>query len=712
VFIQRPLNLRPKIILVVFGVALAGTMLLLTLFWPKFDSQAASITSISPNSGPATGGTIVTIIGVDLGATAGAPDMQQSASSYCNTMPIWPAAGGTVVMKDVRNGQDYTIRRLQDRNCWMIDNLKLELGVVNADPTLDTTVLEPANTNVATNVPIYFTQNGTAGGQHLTGMAGNFTTSGYNTRNGSSAKSTNTDAWRQNNPSSTTSCLNGNAYNSASLTGCGYLYNWYTAVAGSATQASHAKAGNVAQGSICPAGWRLPRANSGTTADSTDTTFYYGDLAILNISMWRNAYSVPGYVVSDYYIHWIPSGEFRGTYSGQWVNGFDFQGITGKYWASTVSNNTLTRAYVMEDGYVSAGVENFERYFGLGVRCMVDADATAPPVVPTVKFGGVAATNVALSADGKTITATAPAHAAGVVDVVVGSGSGAITLAGGFTYREQMRIDSITPNHGSAEGNTTVTINGANFNVPGSTAPTNPIVTFGGIRATVVNHSNDRIVVTTPAHAIGLVSVTVDNGSGSFTLPPVYINPAGDLSDPNNVSSGYLYQAPYISLTIDSNNVTVGGGPITPSTSGAYAYSPNTTLVKTDHLKGYTLALSTDKSGSDSRASDLKHTGLNQWIVGTANTCSWNDTTKILTNTPNAILNNTWGFTLNVPDRDSQKLCRVPARNNALTIKSTAAPFEADPGDRTTFYYGAKLDYAQAAGRYQTTVVYTAVGNV
>lgn len=53
--------------------------------------------------------------------------------------------------------------------------------------------------------------------------------------------------------------------------------------------------------------------------------------------------------------------------------------------------------------------------------------------VTTVTFGGTPATNVQAVND-TTITATTPAHAPGRVDVVVGSGPTSVTLPGGYTY--------------------------------------------------------------------------------------------------------------------------------------------------------------------------------------------------------------------------------------------------------------------------------------
>ena len=66
----------------------------------------------------------------------------------------------------------------------------------------------------------------------------------------------------------------------------------------------------------------------------------------------------------------------------------------------------------------------------------------------TVTFGGVAATNVVF-VSGTTITATTPAHAAGVVDVVVTDGGvcagSSGTLPNGFTYAAAAGIPTFSP---------------------------------------------------------------------------------------------------------------------------------------------------------------------------------------------------------------------------------------------------------------------------
>ena len=133
----------------------------------------------------------------------------------------------------------------------------------------------------------------------------------------------------------------------------------------------------------------------------------------------------------------------------------------------------------------------------------------------TVLFGSTAGTVTAITAT--SITVTTPAHAAGVVNVVVKDPSGqSATLANSFTYAAAPTISRISPTSGTRNGGTTVTISGSNF-VSGAT------VTFGSTQATVRSLSSTSISVRTPAHAAGTVNVVVTNPSGqSATLTNGY----------------------------------------------------------------------------------------------------------------------------------------------------------------------------------------------
>ncbi|MDR1197191.1 MAG: IPT/TIG domain-containing protein [Candidatus Nomurabacteria bacterium] len=253
-----------------------------------------------------------------------------------------------------------------------------------------------------------------------------------------------------------------------------------------------------------------------------------------------------------------------------------------------------------------------------------------------------------------------------------------------------------------------------NVDTTGSSTSGNVKLDSSGTSAdcAVDSWTDTQIVCTTSAHLAGLVNVAVNNGTyNSAVMPAQYINSSSNLTDPTNVASGFLYQESQVSLALDTNNVKIGGSSgLSPTSSGAFGFGTNVVTATTNNLDGYTLKLSTNLPDSNPNAKDMKHDSLNNFITGTSNTCTWDGGFKILTNTTTALSNNTWGFTLNTTDRDSQKLCQVPSQTSPLTIKSTTTDNEI--GDVTDVYYGTKIDYNQAAGKYQTTVVYTAVANI
>jgi hypothetical protein len=110
-----------------------------------------------------------------------------------------------------------------------------------------------------------------------------------------------------------------------------------------------------------------------------------------------------------------------------------------------------------------------------------------------------------------TITATTPAHTLGAVAVVVTNpNEQSASLAGGFTYRLDPTVSSISPNGGSGAGGTPVTITGSGFSSPAT-------VSLGGSPATgVVVANSGTLTAVTGAHAGGIVDVVVGL-SGALT---------------------------------------------------------------------------------------------------------------------------------------------------------------------------------------------------
>jgi uncharacterized protein (TIGR02145 family) len=270
----------------------------------------------------------------------------------------------TVTLNDPRgNGQDYKIRKLADGNCWMIDNLKLKLT--------DGMTLTSATTNVATDTTVDFAWGGFTytNGSSITAAhdVDNFVTGGYLTKTGAdTSTSYNYDAWRQVDPSSLAYCINptGGAFaTTGSLTGCGYLYNYFTATAGSYPQSAYdsSKSNQNAPYSICPANWRLP---SGRDAD--------GDFGFLDKAYppGTGAYHDGSANMITQNL-WLPTVSFAGVFSGYYNSGFDYQGSYGYFWSSSVFNATYAYNLSFNSSYVYPGTSSNYRYYGRAVRCVV-----------------------------------------------------------------------------------------------------------------------------------------------------------------------------------------------------------------------------------------------------------------------------------------------------------------------------------------------------
>jgi len=186
----------------------------------------------------------------------------------------------------------------------------------------------------------------------------------------------------------------------------------------------------------------------------------------------------------------------------------------------------------------------------------------------SVSIGGTAATNIVVVGS-TSITAKTAAHAVGAVDVVVTNTDAQFgTLAGGFTYSPTPAptVTSVSPASGSSGGGTPVTITGTGF-LAGAT------VSFGGAAATGVNVvSSTSITATTPAHASGAVNVVVtntDSQTGTLTngftyntaIAFVQSNSGPTSIQPSNVSVTVAYGA--LQKAGDLNIVVVGWGDTT-----------------------------------------------------------------------------------------------------------------------------------------------------
>jgi IPT/TIG domain-containing protein len=158
-----------------------------------------------------------------------------------------------------------------------------------------------------------------------------------------------------------------------------------------------------------------------------------------------------------------------------------------------------------------------------------------------VSFGGTGATSFTVNSATQ-ITAVAPAHAPGSVDVQVSNNDGLSSAAQGdqFLYVAAVpAITSVFPASGPTSGGTQVVLTGTNFT--GATG-----VAFGGMAASFTVNSATQITATTPAGSAGTVDVRVTNASGTSVT---------------GVGDQFLYQAPMpgLSSLSPSSGPTAGG---------------------------------------------------------------------------------------------------------------------------------------------------------
>ena len=167
---------------------------------------------------------------------------------------------------------------------------------------------------------------------------------------------------------------------------------------------------------------------------------------------------------------------------------------------------------------------------------------------PTITFGGVSATSIVF-VSATELTCVTPAGTAGAQDVVVtNNDAGTVTEVGGYTY-EAVAVTSITLDHGSYHGETSVTIAGTGFY-------TGAVATIGGGSATsVVVVDENTITCDTPAGTAGAQDVVVTNLD----------------AETDTLAGGYTYEAVAVtSITLD-NGDPLGGVSVTIAGTGFYA---------------------------------------------------------------------------------------------------------------------------------------------
>ena len=285
--------------------------------------------------------------------------MQEMTPEVCEATEV-----GTVArLTDARDQKQYWVTKLADGNCWMTQNLDLDLGVKDGDT--DTTVLTPADSDVSrswtpdNNTLTDGTQTTSDYEAEWSWNLGDYvlTTPNAGTSCGTSGISNFGDCtgvgfrsvadMTPMTDGDATDVISGNTYNAHYHVGNHYTWNAATAGTGGTITSANAK------DSICPKGWQLP------TSNNTNSGSFGGLTAAYSIS--SNTDGSPALVSAP--VSFVRSGS---VFSGS----LRFAGNNGIYWSSTAFSST-SLAYALY--FYSGGVypsDDYSRYAGRSVRCL------------------------------------------------------------------------------------------------------------------------------------------------------------------------------------------------------------------------------------------------------------------------------------------------------------------------------------------------------
>ena len=249
------------------------------------------------------------------------------------------APNSITALTDSRDQNTYAVAKFADNQCWMIENLRLDLNAQGLEINSD-------NTNKPTADFI------TAANQHPD-SSNSFCT-------GNNASCNDQIKFNTNNTNRDLTASYYENTNSASWYSYGHYYNWYTATAGNGTYGLSTE-GAAASGDICPVNWRLPSGYGDL-----------GDLAVLDISMGgdgkkRTTSTAEGAASSKrwrtYPYNYILSGEYRDS------AGYN-RGTSSSYATLNAANANSTNNLWLKPDDNRVNSNNTMKNRGQTVRCL------------------------------------------------------------------------------------------------------------------------------------------------------------------------------------------------------------------------------------------------------------------------------------------------------------------------------------------------------
>lgn len=261
----------------------------------------------------------------------------------CSTMEI----NQVTALTDSRDNNVYTVAKLADGNCWMTENLRLgsdaEITAENTNKPIEGFALTTSSDlwcrdseADCINRPMLNTNNTNIGG---TNSLGNKLIS---------------------NPGDIVNYNLGTSGFIWQWYSYGNYYNWYAATAGTGTYSTGENGKEDAIGSICPAGWGLPKGGDYDAETS-------GSFAYLNKQMGSEddlRYGAGAETLQK----WL-SFPVNLVFSGQWwYDDANERGAYGRYWSRTADDEASSFELMSRDSRLEETTAS--KYYGGSVRCV------------------------------------------------------------------------------------------------------------------------------------------------------------------------------------------------------------------------------------------------------------------------------------------------------------------------------------------------------
>ena len=357
--------------------------------------------TISAPAYPTNGTNIITMYAVWVPAeTSGGDPVYLQDWNSCSTLTsatfnsttgaITASKNGIIALTDKRDDEVYTIAKLADDNCWMIENLRLEHEGTVGNNKNDSTVTNQSLAQgyggttgtygnfvgLATSESANFSSSSTTANSIYksdgSGDTFNSATSTledigttnypayrfprYNNSNNASALSSPTYSENYANASSPSST---GTYKTSTVSSYGNYYTWAAAMANTNYYTSSSTS-EAAGTSICPSGWRLPSSN-GTSKE-------YGTLSQRYGGNGNNQSGVgTGDIMSNRFRtfpnNFLYSGNFSGSSAGN-------RGTNGYYWSRSANSSNVSYHLDLDSTYLGPSNYNLKDN-GFSVRCLI-----------------------------------------------------------------------------------------------------------------------------------------------------------------------------------------------------------------------------------------------------------------------------------------------------------------------------------------------------